>query len=88
VKVSGRVIEGYYSRKELSRLNQKRIEKFQRQVAVLRAAEADPENYHGATSGFLAEIDRMQLVVREYSSLHADRLRQLSLLVCALNESS
>jgi len=32
--------------------------------------ETNPENYHGAVSGFLAEIDRMQLEVREYLSIH------------------
>lgn len=51
-----------------------RIEKFQRQLAVLRASESDPENFHAAASGFLAEIDRMQLEVREYLSLHPEEL--------------
>jgi hypothetical protein len=32
--------------------------------------ETNPENYHGAVSGFLAEIDRMQPEVREYLSIH------------------
>jgi len=47
-----------------------RIAKFQRQVSHLRNVETNPENYHGSASGFLAEIDRMQLEVREYLSLH------------------
>ncbi len=47
-----------------------RIAKFQRQVSVLRISETNPENYHAAASGFLAEIDQMQLEVREYLSLH------------------
>jgi len=47
-----------------------RIAKFQRQVSELRRSESDPENFHAAASGFLAEIDRMQLKVREYLSLH------------------
>ena len=38
-----------------------RIARFQEQVAHLRRMETNPENYHGAVSGFLAEIDRMQL---------------------------
>ena len=42
-----------------------RIAKFQRQVSHLRNVETNPENYHGSVSGFLAEIDRMQLEVRE-----------------------
>ena len=29
--------------------------------AHLRNVETNPENYHGSVSGFLAEIDRMQL---------------------------
>jgi hypothetical protein len=32
--------------------------------------ETNPVNYHLSVSGFLAEIDRMQLEVREYLSLH------------------
>ena len=47
-----------------------RIAKFQHQVAHLRNAETNPENYHASVSGFLAEIDRMQLEVREYLSVH------------------
>ena len=47
-----------------------RIARFQGQVAQLRRVETNPENYHGAVSGFLAEIDRMQLEVREYLSIH------------------
>ena len=47
-----------------------RIARFQAQVAHLRRMESDPANYRAAVSGFLAEIDRMQLEVREYLSLH------------------
>ncbi|MND08191.1 hypothetical protein D3C83_306470 [compost metagenome] len=42
----------------------------QAQVAHLRNTEANPANYRAAVSGFLAEIDRMQLEVREYLSVH------------------
>jgi hypothetical protein len=45
-----------------------RITCFQKQVAHLRKTETNPANYRGAVSGFLAEIDRMQLEVREYFS--------------------
>jgi hypothetical protein len=45
-----------------------RIAWFQRQLSHLRATEANPVNYRAAASGFLAEIDRMQLEVREYFS--------------------
>jgi hypothetical protein len=43
-----------------------RISWFQQQVAHLRRTEKNPVNYRAAVSGFLAEIDRMQLEVREY----------------------
>src|SRR5205807_5352181 len=45
-----------------------RIGWFQKQVAQLRKTETNPINYRAAVSGFLAEIDRMQLEVREYFS--------------------
>jgi hypothetical protein len=51
-----------------------RIAKFQRQVSHLRKVESKPENYHASVSGFLAEIDRMQLEVREYLSVHPAEL--------------
>ncbi len=51
-----------------------RISRFQRQLSVLRKSESDPANYHASASGFLAEIDRMQLHVREYLSLHPAEL--------------
>ncbi len=47
-----------------------RIRHFQRQVAHLRKVETNPVNYRLSASGFLAEIDRMQLEVREFLSLH------------------
>ncbi|MEX0704610.1 MAG: hypothetical protein WD069_21100 [Planctomycetales bacterium] len=46
-----------------------RIAWFQQQVAHLRRSETNPVNYRAAVSGFLAEIDRMQLDVREYFSV-------------------
>ena len=49
-----------------------RIARFQAQV--LRKIEASPVNYHAAASGFLAEVDRMQLEVREYLSFHPSEL--------------
>jgi hypothetical protein len=45
-----------------------RIVWFQKQVVQLRKTENNPVHYRGAVSGFLAEIDRMQLEVREYFS--------------------
>jgi hypothetical protein len=49
-----------------------RIARFQAQAAHLRNTEPNPANYHASVSGFLAEIDRMQLEVREYLSLHPE----------------
>jgi hypothetical protein len=46
-----------------------RIALFQKQAAHLRKTETNPVNYRAAVSGFLAEIDRMQLEVREYFSV-------------------
>ena len=47
-----------------------RIRHLQEQVALLRIAETNPANFRLSVSGFLAEIDRMQLEVREYLGLH------------------
>ncbi len=56
------------------RITLDRIARFQTQVAHLRNTESNPANYHASVSGFLAEIDRMQLEVREYLSLHPEDL--------------
>ena len=45
-----------------------RIRHFQAQLAHLRKVETNPTNYRLSASGFIAEIDRMQLEVREYLS--------------------
>lgn len=52
------------------KVTRERIARFEDQVAYLRKVETNPQNYHAAVSGFLAEIDRMQLDVREYLSIH------------------
>jgi hypothetical protein len=52
------------------RMTLDRIARFQTQVAHLRNTETNPVNYRAAVSGYLTEIDRMQLEVREYLSLH------------------
>ena len=52
-----------------------RIRHLQTQLTHLRKAEINPTNYHLSASGFLAEIDRMQLEVREYLSLHPGELK-------------
>jgi hypothetical protein len=47
-----------------------RIVRFQSQLAHMRKVEENPANYRASASGFLAEIDRMQLEVREFLSTH------------------
>ena len=47
-----------------------RIRRTQDQLAHLRKVETNPANYRLAASGFIAELDRMQLEVREFLSLH------------------
>ena len=51
-----------------------RLAHFQAQVSHLRTIETNPVNYRASASGFLAEIDRMQLEVREYLSVHPAEL--------------
>ncbi len=45
-----------------------RIARFQKQLEHVRRVEANPANYRLSAAGFLAEIDRMNLEVREYLS--------------------
>jgi hypothetical protein len=51
------------------------VRNLQMQVAHLRRTETNPANYRLSASGFLAEIDRLQLEVREYLSLHPGELK-------------
>ncbi|MYA72363.1 hypothetical protein F4009_08275 [Candidatus Poribacteria bacterium] len=51
-----------------------RIERFEKQVEKLRQVETNPRNYKLSAGGFLAEIDRMNLEVREYLSIHPNEL--------------
>jgi hypothetical protein len=53
-----------------------RIARFQQQVVHLRKVETNPTNYRLSSSGFLSEIDRMQLDVREYLTLHPSDLKK------------
>ena len=55
-----------------------RIAQFQAQLARLRKTESSPANYHAAASGFLAEIDRMQLEVRDFLGTHPAELEILT----------
>ncbi len=52
-----------------------RIKYFQQQVEKLRHAETNPQNYRLSAGGYLAEIDRMNLQVREYLSVHPGEIR-------------
>ena len=47
-----------------------RIASFQKQVVHLREVENNPENYRLSVGGFLAELDRMNLEIREYLWSH------------------
>jgi hypothetical protein len=49
-------------------VTQDRVRQFERQAALIRNTEKDPESYRMSVSGFLAEIDRMNLEIREYLS--------------------
>jgi hypothetical protein len=53
---------------------QERIRHFQAQVAHLRKVETNPLNYRLSVSGFLAEIGRMHLEVRDFLALHPSEL--------------
>ena len=51
-----------------------RIAHFQKQVSRLRETETNQENYRLSAGGFLAELDRMNLEVREYLWSHPSQL--------------
>ena len=52
-----------------------RLRHFQDQVEKLRQVEINPQNYRLSAGGYLAEIDRMNLEVREYLLLHPSERR-------------
>ena len=54
-----------------------RIRYFQQQVEKLRQTETNPRNYRLSAGGYLAEIDRMNLEVREYFTLHPNEINQV-----------
>jgi hypothetical protein len=53
----------------------KHISYFQQQVAKLREVEANPKNYKMSAGGYLAELDRMNLEVREYLLSHPSEIQ-------------
>jgi hypothetical protein len=50
-----------------------RIARLQEQVVHLREVENNPENYRLSVGGFLAELDRMNLEIREYLWFHPNQ---------------
>ena len=57
-----------------------RIQYFYRIVIHLRQTETNPANYKASAGGFLAEIDRMSLEVREYLQFHPSEIQAEELL--------
>ena len=53
-----------------------RIAYFQQQVETLRRVETNAQNYRASAGGYLAEIDRMNLEIREYLSLHPSEMKE------------
>lgn len=51
-----------------------RLARLHAQVSHLRKVESNPANYRLSASGFIVEIDRLQLEVREYMSVHPAEL--------------
>jgi hypothetical protein len=53
-----------------------RIKYFQEQVSKLREVENNPTNYRLSAGGYLAELDRMNLEVRDYLWLHPKEISE------------
>ena len=51
-------------------VTQQRILHFERQVSQIRRTEANADNYRASAGGLLAEIDRMNLEIRDYLWSH------------------
>lgn len=56
-----------------------RIRYFQRQVTHLRHVEQNLTNYRLSVSGYLAELDRMNLEVREYLWSHPSEMASVAI---------
>jgi len=52
-------------------ITQERILQFERQIAHIRKIETNTENYRMSAGGLLAEIDRMNLEIRDYLWSHS-----------------
>ena len=57
------------------RLASGRIWHFQQQVTKLREVVTSPKNYKMSASGYLAELDRMNMEVREYLCSHLSEMQ-------------
>ena len=55
-----------------------RIAYFQRQVRHSRQVETNPANYRLSVKGYLAELDRMNLEVRDYLWLHPSEMSDVA----------
>lgn len=53
-----------------------RIAWFQRQVTKLREVEDNPANYRLSVSGYLTELDRMNLEIRDCLWLHPSEINR------------
>ncbi len=53
-----------------------RIARMQKQVVELRRKETNPTNFRLSVSGYLAEIDKMNLEVREYLTSHPQEVSE------------
>lgn len=58
-----------------------RIAHFRRQITHLRRVEKNPENYRLSVGSYLAELDRMNLEVRDYLWLHPNELEDTAVPV-------
>ena len=56
-------------------VTQERVRQFEQQAAQIRKAEKAADNYRVFASGFLAEIDRMNLEIRDYLWSHPAELK-------------
>jgi len=51
-----------------------RLKRLREQISHLRRTESNASNYHASVSGFIAEMDRMQLEIREFLTVHPNEL--------------
>ncbi len=59
----------------------KLLKRFIKQLEKLQEVETNPRNYELSADGFLAEINRMNLEVRGYLTIHPNDLAEQSIEV-------